>query len=399
MTQPPTDILFRIERLLNANRQQEARRLLLDYVKINPDSARAWWLMSLTVTDIDQQVDCLQRVLGLDPGNEVARERLEKLVAQPRVLPLVNPFTEGSTSTIDESTDKAEVVPAWAAPSSEPETNPEQPPDVETAPAEPPTSVTPAGGLSLPGKPQNKRWMVNILVGVITIVVIAFIARYITLQSQAKVQAQNLQKTLAIAETLTSFPRPTLIPTWTASPTRTALPTTTDTFTPTITPTLQYTLTRTPHPASLIGPGVGLYAPDLSLTDVATGKQVTLSQFDSQPVLLFFWATWCSQCINDISTIETVYKTYKDTGLVVLGINDENSATVTRFRSTYQMTFPILLDPGSVVQALYRVDSIPRYFFISRNGGISFINLGGMTLAEMKNRVETMMRYYPTATP
>lgn len=130
---------------------------------------------------------------------------------------------------------------------------------------------------------------------VFAICVIASLAGYLSLQRKAEAEAQaqvrSLQETLEVAQTLTSLPLPTLIPTWTASPTCTALPTATFTETPALTPTLQCMLTRTPRPASLIGPVVGLYAPDFSLTDLATGQRVTLSQFDGQPVLLFFWAT------------------------------------------------------------------------------------------------------------
>ena len=57
MTQPPADILQRIERLLRAGKQQEARLLLMEYLKSNPSSARAWWLMSQAVTDLNQQMD------------------------------------------------------------------------------------------------------------------------------------------------------------------------------------------------------------------------------------------------------------------------------------------------------------------------------------------------------
>ncbi len=56
MTQPTANILLRIERLLSAGKQQEARLLLVEYIKLNPASARAWWLMSLTLTDINRKM-------------------------------------------------------------------------------------------------------------------------------------------------------------------------------------------------------------------------------------------------------------------------------------------------------------------------------------------------------
>jgi peroxiredoxin len=402
MTQPPANVLHRIEQLLSAGKQQEARLLLGEYIKLNPASAHAWWLMSLTLTDINQQMDCLQRVLRLDPENKPARERLAKLISQPSVSPSVSPFTASDPAETEESTGGVPLAPAWAArpPGAEPDTELLQPAAEPTAYPLPPAPVEPAAKVPHPRKSKTRWGIVFILVAVFAVCVIASIAGYLSLLRKAQAQAHRLQETFAVAQTLTSLPLPTLIPTWTASPTCTALPTATFTETPTLTPTLQYTLTRTPRPASLIGPVVGQYAPDFSLTDLATGQRVTLSQFDGQPVLLFFWATWCPHCNNEIDFIETITQTYKDAGLVVLSINEaENPAIVSAYQSAHLLTFLILLDPDSVVQSAYQVDPIPRHFFVNSSGRIVSIGRGEMTLEEMKVQVDAIMRRYPTSTP
>ena len=145
---------------------------------------------------------------------------------------------------------------------------------------------------------------------------------------------------------------------------------------------------------------MGLYAPNFNLIDQVTGQQVTLSQFDGQPVLLFFWSTGCPLCVNEIDFIETITQTYEDAGLVVLTINaDEDPAIVSVFRSAHLMTFPILLDPDSVVQSAYNVDAIPGHFFINSSGRITSVGLGEMTLDELKVQVDAIMHRYPTSTP
>jgi len=404
MTQPPANILLRIEQLLSGGKQQEAQLLLVEYIKTNPASARAWWLMSLTLTDIHQQMDCLQRVLYLDPKNEPARERLVKLISQPSVSTPMSPFAALSPADSEKPTGKVPIASARAAPPGvEAETVPTQPAKQQVISSTvPPAPIEPAEKAPLTHKPKKKRGIVYILMAGFTICVIALIAEYLSIQRKAQTQAHILQETFAVAQTLTSLPLPTLIPTWTASPTITALPTATFTGTPTLTPTPQYTDTRTPRPSGLIGPEVGLYAPDFNLTDLATGQRVTLSQFDRQPVLLFFWATWCSQCKNEIGSIETITQTYKDAGLIVLTINAaEDYATLTIYRSTHQLTFPILLDPDSAVQSVYHInkDAIPRHFFINSSGRIAFIGRGEMTLDELKIQLDAIMPRNPTSTP
>jgi hypothetical protein len=72
-------ILDDAEKRLEEGRQSDARNLLAGYLKNNPRSERAWWLMSFAVTDQKQKIDCLNRVLSLNPSHEDARSRLDSI--------------------------------------------------------------------------------------------------------------------------------------------------------------------------------------------------------------------------------------------------------------------------------------------------------------------------------
>jgi peroxiredoxin len=410
MTQPPADILLRIERLLRLGKQEEARLLLMEFLRLNPSSARAWWLMSLTITDINQQMDCLERVLLLDPENELARERLEMLKNHPTLLPSVNPFIaletpeaemNGAKRPLDNALPISALTgPTVAIPISESHL-PAPEPTPASAPA--PVLIEPAQKISVPRKLKKASRFAGVLIAILVICIISSLALYMWIQHQAQVKAAqvyNLQQTREVAQNLTSMPLPTLIPTWTASPTQTTLPTVTLTPTPTFTPTPQYTMSGTLRPSGLVGPVVGLYAPDFSLTDLTTGQEVKLVQFDGQPVLIIFFSTVCPHCKNEITAVESIYQTYKDDGLVLLAIDTAEYKTIVEaYRSTYQLTFPILLDPYSIAQATYRVNAVPRHFFIDTAGRISYIGLGEMTFAELKVQVEKILWLPPTSTP
>lgn len=246
-------------------------------------------------------------------------------------------------------------------------------------------------------KRKTSGWLVfGLIIAVIILGAVSFAGyswfqRRAQEQAQEQEQTQHVLETLAVAQTLTNLPLPTLIPTWTASPSSTLQPTVTSTATSTLTPTLEFTMTKTPRPSSLVGPVVGLYAPDFTLTDQGTGKPVTLIQLDGAPVLLFFWSTSCTGCTNEINDIEAISKTYQDAGLVVLGINTgEDAAAVSAYRKTHLLTFPLLLDPESEVQGVYLVvpEALPRHFFINSSGRIVAIGDGEMTLAELTARVD-----------
>lgn len=433
MTQPEVDVLLRIEGLLRVGKQDEAQKLLVEFLKLNPASARAWWLMSLTISNIDQQKDCLERVLQLNPDDELARERLELLKNRATLPPPINPFFDWVQSDEEEhpqnppagseiqpaggvvpeieqnppAPETAAVAPGWATPSQVPSgsvdriTPPGRAPAVllprEEVPVEP--SEKPAA----PAKSNMKWWIVDILMAILAIGLISILVYFVWNQQQTQRQATRVilfqQQTQQMAQTLAKLPFATLIPTWTGSPTWTASPTATSTRTPTFTPTLKYTQTRTPRPSGLVGPIVGLYAPDFDLIDQVTGQKVTLGQYDGKPALIFFFSTSCSQCKDEITAIENIFLANKDTGLVLLAIaSGQDVINVEAFRSANQLTFPILLDPASTALKAYRVNSLPAHFFVNTAGRITYIRSGIMTYDELSTQVGAIL-YPPTATP
>src|SRR6266496_2880116 len=74
------------------------------------------------------------------------------------------------------------------------------------------------------------------------------------------------------------------------------------------------------------------------------GKDVTLSAFKGNVILLDFWATWCPPCKKEIPGFVGLYNSYKSRGFVVLGVSvDEAPSDVKKFAKQFKMNYPILL--------------------------------------------------------
>ena len=65
---------------LRTKKPQEAAPLLAQYLRINPDSEEGWVLISYAVQEPDKKIECIQRVLKINPVNSQARQRLKKLL-------------------------------------------------------------------------------------------------------------------------------------------------------------------------------------------------------------------------------------------------------------------------------------------------------------------------------
>jgi peroxiredoxin len=109
---------------------------------------------------------------------------------------------------------------------------------------------------------------------------------------------------------------------------------------------------------------------DFTLADLS-GKSWTLKQLNGKVVVLNFWATWCPPCRKEMPDLESLYQQFKDQGLVILAISDEDTGKVKPFVAQEKVTYPILLDPGRKVNELFQISGIPKTFVYDRNGKLA----------------------------
>lgn len=114
---------------------------------------------------------------------------------------------------------------------------------------------------------------------------------------------------------------------------------------------------------------VGSRAGDFALQDVE-GKQVSLSEFQGKTVLLAFWGTWCLPCQHELPTIQKIYAQHRDKDMVVLAVDDESKATISKFLSANHYDFTALIDPRRTLFERFAVHYIPTVFVINDKGVI-----------------------------
>ena len=106
---------------------------------------------------------------------------------------------------------------------------------------------------------------------------------------------------------------------------------------------------------------------NFTLTDLQ-GKSWTLQALHGKVVLVNFWATWCQPCRREMPDLDALYQRFKDQGLVVLAISDEEAGKINQLLAEKKVSYPILLDPGHKVYELFRLDGIPKSFIYDRGG-------------------------------
>ncbi|MCI0608088.1 MAG: TlpA family protein disulfide reductase [Anaerolineae bacterium] len=112
--------------------------------------------------------------------------------------------------------------------------------------------------------------------------------------------------------------------------------------------------------------------------------------------MLNLWASWCLPCRSEMPDIERVYQRYKDSGLIVIGLNmtsQDSELDVRAFVQELGLTFPIVLDRDGSVQSHYQLLGLPSTYFIDQSGIIRSVIVGGpMSEATIQSNVEDLLQ-------
>jgi len=140
------------------------------------------------------------------------------------------------------------------------------------------------------------------------------------------------------------------------------------------------------QPSTLLGKP----APDFTLKDL-DGREVALKDFLGKTVLLNFWATWCAPCREQMPQIELLSRDFKDKGLVVLGVNDNETVEVAKkYFAEHQYSFGSVLDSGKIMSGKYGVTGIPVVVLIDKTGVVRFFQQGYRTEQDFPAEVKKL---------
>ncbi len=127
-----------------------------------------------------------------------------------------------------------------------------------------------------------------------------------------------------------------------------------------------------------------------SLRDPA--QQVSLSAYRGQPVIVNFFASWCSPCKKETPLLAGFYRTARGK-VVIIGVDADDSAPTARsFLTAYGVAYPVGFETTPAVANAYGVSEIgiPETFFLDARHRIVKRILGDVTMKELNTGVALM---------
>lgn len=136
---------------------------------------------------------------------------------------------------------------------------------------------------------------------------------------------------------------------------------------------------------------VGQQAPDFTV-EAMDGSKVRLADLKGKPVVINFWASWCTPCRKEMPDFEAVYKQFAPSGLQLYGINvGESKVSISDFVNQVGATFPIAVDTDEEAQNAYKILPIPATFFIGADGKIKGIYQYQMSRSQIEAEVVRLL--------
>jgi len=113
-------------------------------------------------------------------------------------------------------------------------------------------------------------------------------------------------------------------------------------------------------------------APEISgkLLDEST---ISLFQYHGKPLLVHFWATWCSICNLEHSSIQSISQSYP---VLSIAMESGNNQQLQNFMREKSINYPTIADENSIIAKSYGVHAVPTSFILNKDGEIIFTETG-----------------------
>jgi thiol-disulfide isomerase/thioredoxin len=146
-------------------------------------------------------------------------------------------------------------------------------------------------------------------------------------------------------------------------------------------------------------PEVGKTAPALSVYTI-TGQTIQLNQLRFKPLIIDFWASWCSVCISEFPALEQLYSS-KTVDIISINIDDGSSvssarAVLSRKRPAWPQVVTgqgVATSAWQAFQSLSYAGGLPVYALIDERGVVRYAGTGGgPALPEIKAALAAISR-------
>jgi thiol-disulfide isomerase/thioredoxin len=110
---------------------------------------------------------------------------------------------------------------------------------------------------------------------------------------------------------------------------------------------------------------------------------------EGKPMIVEFWATWCPPCRASIPHLNEIYAKYKDKGLQIIGITDEDRAKIKKFEKEVPIEYAVGLDANGKYAKPFGIQGIPHAVLVDKTGKVVW---EGHPMSLKESQIEELLK-------
>lgn len=135
---------------------------------------------------------------------------------------------------------------------------------------------------------------------------------------------------------------------------------------------------------------IGKEAPGFALTSM-DGQPVLRKSFKGKPLVINFWATWCTPCLMEQAAFLQAQKHYAGQVQFLGVVYMDTKEAVEQFVREFGDPFLVAFDKNSRMAIDYGVGGIPETFFVDAQGTIRRKFRGALTLKQLRKDLDPLV--------
>jgi cytochrome c biogenesis protein CcdA/thiol-disulfide isomerase/thioredoxin len=157
----------------------------------------------------------------------------------------------------------------------------------------------------------------------------------------------------------------------------------------------QLALSGYPETSGLVNYGP---APELKgISNWYNSPPSSIQQLRGKVILIDFWTYSCINCIRTLPYLKRWHATYRDDGLVILGVHtpefsfEKDPANVGRAVKDFGIEYPVALDPNHETWFAYYNRYWPAHYLIDRVGELRAVHYGEGEYSRQENQIRRLL--------
>ncbi|HXF90571.1 MAG TPA: TlpA disulfide reductase family protein [Candidatus Nitrosotenuis sp.] len=105
----------------------------------------------------------------------------------------------------------------------------------------------------------------------------------------------------------------------------------------------------------------------LSVTDPNEKRPKKLADFAGKPIILHFWATWCSACVEEMPELDQFAQQYGDSTHIIVVASDQTQGQAARefYQKNKIKNLSLCIDDQGKLAREFSISALPTTIFIS----------------------------------